>query len=54
MNDLFDERSDGPTLLSTEEREALIPSYITTRNELNEAEQANIIEAQGWALQQKT
>lgn len=53
MSELLDEQSDGPTPLSAEEKEGLIPSYITTRNELNEAEQANIIEAQGWAFSRK-
>jgi Fic-DOC domain mobile mystery protein B len=53
MSDLFDERGDGPTPLSAEEREGLIPSYITTRSELNEAEQANILEAQAWAISRK-
>ncbi len=42
MSDLFDERSDGPTPLSAEEREGLIPSYISVRNELNEADQHNM------------
>jgi Fic-DOC domain mobile mystery protein B len=41
---------DGGTPLSDEEREGLIPSYITLRSELNAAEQANILEAEGWAF----
>jgi len=53
MTGLFDERGDGPTLLSIEERAGLIPSYITMRSELNEAEQANILEAQTWAFNRK-
>ena len=44
---------DGQTPLSDEEREGLIPSYITLRAELNEAEQANILEAEGWAFKRK-
>jgi len=40
---------DGQTPLTHEEREGLIPSYITLRSELNEAEQANILEALDWA-----
>jgi len=40
---------DGNTLLNAEEREQLIPSYITLRHELNEAEQVNIGLAQHWA-----
>jgi len=39
---------DGQTPLTHEEREGLIPSYITLRSELNEAEQANILEALDW------
>ncbi len=50
MTGLFDEGGEGPTPLSIEEREGLIPSYISTRSELNEAEQANILEAQIWAF----
>ena len=38
------------TPLSDDEREGLIPSYITLRAELNEAEQANILEAEDWAF----
>jgi len=53
MTGLFDERGDGPTPLSIEERAGLIPSYITMRSELNEAEQANILEAQTWAFNRK-
>lgn len=41
------------TRLSDEERDGLIPSYITLRGELNEAEQANILEAEGWAFGRK-
>jgi len=50
MTGLFEEKGDGPTVLSIEEGEGLIPSYITTRSELNEAEQANILEAEEWAF----
>ncbi|MFT4564056.1 MAG: Fic-DOC domain mobile mystery protein B [Gammaproteobacteria bacterium] len=41
---------DGQTPLTHEEREGLIPSYVTLRDELNEAEQANILEAQNWTF----
>lgn len=44
---------DGQILLTDDEREGLIPSYITLRSELNEAEQANILEAQEWAFKIK-
>ena len=50
MTDLLAPQDDSGTALSEEEREGLIPSYITLRSELNEAEQANILEAQEWAF----
>lgn len=53
MSDLLDRPDDAATPLSEEEREGLIPSYITLRGELNEAEQANILEAQEWAFGRK-
>jgi Fic-DOC domain mobile mystery protein B len=46
-------QDDNATELTPEEREGLIPSYITTRDELNEAEQANILEGQTWAFSRK-
>jgi len=46
-------QDDAATPLTPEEREGLIPSYITLRRELNEAEQANILEAEAWALARK-
>jgi Fic-DOC domain mobile mystery protein B len=46
-------QDDGGTELTEEEREGLIPSYITLRSELNEAEQANILEAEEWAFTRK-
>jgi Fic-DOC domain mobile mystery protein B len=46
-------QDDGGTELTEEEREGLIPSYITLRSELNEAEQANILEAEEWAFARK-
>ncbi len=45
---LFDGDDDGNTPLEAEEREQLIPSYITLRSELNEAELANIADASRW------
>ena len=53
MTDLSGPQDDGGTELTEDEREGLIPSYITLRNELNEAEQANILEAQEWAFARK-
>ncbi len=52
MTDIFD-GDDAATPLSEEEKEGLIPSYITLRHELNEAEQANILEAEDWAPKRK-
>ncbi|KRT56717.1 hypothetical protein Ga0076813_10161, partial [endosymbiont of Ridgeia piscesae] len=53
MTDPLYEQDDAATPLSEEEREGLIPSYITLRGELNEAEQANILEAEEWASKRK-
>ena len=50
MTDLLAPQDDSGTALSEEEREGLIPSYIALRSELNEAEQANNLEAQDWAF----
>jgi len=44
MNGPLDE-AESATPLTPEEREGLIPSHITLRNELNELEQQNILEA---------
>lgn len=53
MTDPLLEQDDASTPLTSEEREALVPSYITLRAELNEAEQANILEAEEWAFGRK-
>jgi Fic-DOC domain mobile mystery protein B len=53
MTDPLIEQDDASTPLSSEEREGLLPSYITLRGELNEAEQANILEAHAWAFSRK-
>ncbi len=45
---LFDQDDEANTPLTAEEREQLIPSYITLRAELNEAEQINIAQANRW------
>jgi len=50
VTDLLAPQDDSDTALSEEEREGLIPSYIALRSELNEAEQANILDAQDWAF----
>lgn len=45
---LYDGEDEANTPLEAEEREQLIPTYITTRAELNEAEQVNITRASLW------
>ncbi len=50
---LFDREDEANTLLEAEEREQLIPSYITLRSELNEAELANIADAGRWLAARK-
>ncbi len=50
MTDLLFEPNDAATPLTPEEQDGLIPAYITLRRELNEAEQANILEAEEWAF----
>lgn len=50
---LFDADDDAATPLTPEERAQLIPTYITTRAQLNEAEQLNITEADLWAFTRK-
>ena len=53
MTGPLDIQDNASTPLTEEEREGLIPSYITLRHELNDAEQANILESQQWALSRK-
>jgi fido (protein-threonine AMPylation protein) len=45
---LFDGDDEANTPITEDEREDLIPSYITVREELNEAEQINIAQANRW------
>lgn len=45
---LFQGDDEANTPITEEEREDLIPSYITVREELNEAEQINIAQANRW------
>lgn len=47
---LFDDEDDAATPLSPDEKSGLIPSYITLRRELNEAEQLGIMAAEEWAF----
>jgi Fic-DOC domain mobile mystery protein B len=53
MTDPLTEQEDAATPLSREEQEGLLRSDITLRSELNEAEQANIVEADQWAFSRK-
>ena len=53
MTDPLLEQDDASTSLTPDERADLILSYISQRRELNEAEQANIVEAELWALSRK-
>ena len=53
MDDIFEEPDDANTPLTEEEKEGLIPSYISTRAELNQAEQRNIVKAELWAQSKK-
>ena len=50
---LFAGDDDANTPLDAEELEQLIPTYITTRAELNEVEQIGIAEADRWAFSRK-
>jgi Fic-DOC domain mobile mystery protein B len=45
--------NDDATPLTPEEQEGLIPTYISLRRELNEAEQAGILSADQWAFARK-
>ena len=50
---LIDAEDEAATPLTPEEREALIPTYITLRRELNEVEQIGIADADRWAFSRK-
>jgi len=50
---IFEADDEANTPLTPEGRQGLIPTYITTRAELNEAEQENIAEADRWAFSRK-
>lgn len=52
MTDIFDEPEDA-TPLAPEDKRGLLPSYISTRAELNREEQRNILEAVVWASERK-
>ena len=46
------EYPDGATLIDPDEAEGLMPTHITTQNQLNEWEQSNILEAERWVSRQ--
>lgn len=52
MTDLFQE-PDGATPLDPEMRDSLLQSWITNRNDLNEAEQENIVKGVAWARRRR-
>jgi Fic-DOC domain mobile mystery protein B len=49
VSDLFDQPDDA-TPLTPEEKRELIPAHVSSRSDLNEAEQENILRGQDWAL----
>jgi Fic-DOC domain mobile mystery protein B len=53
MSDPLFDADDAATPLTPDEKQALIPSYITLRRELNEAEQIGITSAEEWAFSRK-
>ncbi len=53
MSESLFEADDAATPLTPEERDGLIPAYITTRRELNEAEHLGIQAATAWAFARK-
>lgn len=52
MSDLFQEPEDA-TPLEAEEREQLLQSWITTRTDLNRAEEDNIVQGTAWARRRR-
>ncbi len=50
MSGIFAQPDDAATLLTPDEIRELIPTHIATRDDLNEAEQENIVRGQAWAL----
>lgn len=53
MSDPLLPEGDGATPLTDDEREGLKLSYVTTRGDLNAAEQQSILKAQTWAQKRK-
>jgi len=50
---VVDRDFEGATHLSEEEKDDLVASHITTREQLNEWEQQNILEAEKWAFSRR-
>ena len=50
MSDLFEGPDDSSTPLTPDEKKGLIPTYVKTRGELNQAEQRRILKADRWAF----
>lgn len=46
--------ANGSTPLDPDEAEGLIPTHITTRDQLNVWEQANVLDGESWALRSRT
>lgn len=53
MTDLFQQPEDA-TPLNPGERDELLQSWITSRNDLNEAERDNIVKGAAWARQRRS
>jgi fido (protein-threonine AMPylation protein) len=53
MSDPLIPEGNGKPPFTHEEREGLIPSYIRIVDELNEAQQAHILQARNWAYKRK-
>lgn len=53
MNTVFDQPDDAATPLTLDERQGLLPNYVSNRGELNEVEQRNILKASTWAFARK-
>lgn len=53
MSDPLFDADDAATPITPDEKNGLIPSYITLRRELNEAEQFGIMAAEEWAFSRK-
>ena len=53
MSDIFERPDDAATPLTPEEKRDLIPAHIAGRDDLNDAEQKNIVRGQAWALRRR-